>query len=117
MKLRNFLLAWGSLIKKILSPYFSTKIIIKAFVGAILISNFILADVLGGEILNFISPFFAIAGFYLLLKFDRHGFFWTGFFIGILWFYWIGFSLVYYKLSYLIPLEILAIGIIYGALF
>ena len=117
MKLRNFLLAWGSLIKKILSPYFSTKIIIKAFVGAILISNFILADLLGGEILNFISPFFAIAGFYLLLKFDRHGFFWTGFFIGILWFYWISFSLVYYELSYLIPLEILAIGIIYGVLF
>ena len=117
MKLRNFLLAWGSLIKKILSPYFSTKIIIKAFVGAILISNFILADLLGGEILKFISPFFAIAGFYLLLKFGRHGFFWTGFFIGILWFYWISFSLVYYELSYLIPLEILAIGIIYGALF
>ena len=117
MKLRNFLLAWGSLIKKILSPYFSTKIIIKAFVGAILISNFILADVLGGEILNFISPFFAIAGFYFLLKFDRRGFFWTGFFIGIIWFYWISFSLVYYELSYLIPLEILAIGIIYGALF
>ncbi len=40
-----------------------------------------------------------------------------GFFIGILWFYWISFSLVYYELSYLIPLEILAIGIIYGALF
>ena len=117
MKLRNFLLAWGSLIKKILSPYFSTKIIIKAFVGAILISNFILADLLGGEILNFISPFFVIAGFYLLLKFDRRGFFWTGFFIGILWFYWISFSLVYYELSYLIPLEILAIGLIYGALF
>ena len=117
MKLRNFLLAWGSLIKKILSPYFSTKIIIKAFVGAILISNFILADLLGGEILNFISPFFAIAGFYFLLKFDRRGFFWTGFFIGILWFYWISFSLVYYELSYLIPLEILAIGLIYGALF
>ena len=117
MKLRNFLLAWGSLIKKILSPYFSTKIIIKAFVGAILISNFILADVLGGKILNFISPFFAIAGFYFLLKFDRRGFFWTGFFIGILWFYWISFSLVYYELSYLILLEILAIGVIYGALF
>ena len=79
MKLRNFLLAWGSLIKKILSPYFSTKIIIKAFVGATLISNFILADVLGGEILNFISPFFSIAGFYLLLKFDRRGFFYRDF--------------------------------------
>ena len=53
----------------------------------------------------------------MLLKFDRRGFFWTGFFIGIIWFYWISFSLVYYELSYLIPLEILAIGIIYGALF
>ena len=53
----------------------------------------------------------------MLHKVDRRGFFWTGFFIGIIWFYWISFSLVYYELGYLIPLEILAIGIIYGALF
>ena len=41
----------------------------------------------------------------------------TGFFVGIFWFYWISFSLVYYDFSYLIPLEILFIGLTYALIF
>ncbi len=44
-------------------------------------------------------------------------YFLTGFFIGILWFWWVGLSSIYFNLSYLIPIEILIIGIIYGVLF
>lgn len=41
----------------------------------------------------------------------------TGFFIGIIWFYWISFSLVYYNLAFLIPFEIFIIALIYGLMF
>jgi apolipoprotein N-acyltransferase len=41
----------------------------------------------------------------------------SGFFISILWFWWIGYSFVYYDLSYLIAFILFAIGFIYGALF
>lgn len=103
--------------KKFLIKYFSTKIIRKAFFSAFLISNFIFVSIFELAILNFISPFLAIYGFYTLLKFSKYEFFTTGFFVGILWFYWISFSLAYYGFGYLIPLEILFIGIVYGFMF
>lgn len=117
MKLKNCLLALYSLMKNFLSRYFSTKIIRKAFVSAFLISNFIFLGLFENEILNFISPFLSIYGFFLLLKFDGREFFAMGFFVGILWFYWMSFSLIYYGFAFLIPIEILAIGTIYGAMF
>lgn len=43
--------------------------------------------------------------------------FWSGFFIGFFWFHWIALSFIHYQLSYLIPLVILGIGLIYGILF
>ncbi|MGB2553244.1 apolipoprotein N-acyltransferase [Campylobacter sp. MOP51] len=117
MKLKNCLLALYSLVKNFLIKYFSTKIIRKAFFSAFLISNFIFLSLFDSEVLNFISPFLAILGFYLLFKFNRYEFFTTGFFVGILWFYWISFSLIYYNFGYLIPIEILFIGIVYGVMF
>jgi len=41
----------------------------------------------------------------------------TGFFIGILWFYWISFSFRFYDLFYLIPFVIIGFGLIYALLF
>lgn len=41
----------------------------------------------------------------------------TGFFVGIFWFYWISFSLVYYDFAYLIPVEIFFIGLTYALIF
>ncbi|QKF91927.1 apolipoprotein N-acyltransferase [Campylobacter sp. CCUG 57310] len=117
MKLKNCLLALYSLVKNFLIKYFSTKIIRKAFFSAFLISNFIFLSLFDSEVLNFVSPFLAILGFYLLFNFNRYEFFTTGFFVGILWFYWISFSLIYYNFGYLIPIEILFIGIVYGVMF
>lgn len=53
----------------------------------------------------------------LLRSKNKISYFFTGFFIGILWFWWIGLSSIYFNLSYLIPIEILIIGIVYGFLF
>ena len=48
---------------------------------------------------------------------SNHKWFGSGFLIGILWFYWIAFSLKYYGLWFLIPFVIFLIGLIYGSLF
>jgi apolipoprotein N-acyltransferase len=59
-----------------------------------------------------------LAGFYLLLKANKQESFLIGFFVGILWFYWISFSFRYYgDLQWMIPIVMLLIAIVYGLLF
>jgi apolipoprotein N-acyltransferase len=58
-----------------------------------------------------------IIGSIMLFKLNKKELFITGFFIGIFWFWWIGYSFVQYQLSYLIPIVLIVIGIIYGMLF
>ena len=117
MMLKNQRFAWISLFVRFLNGHFSTKIIIKAFVGAFLLSNFIFLAMAENQILNFISPFLTLAGIYVIINLSRAGFFSAGFFTGILWFYWIGFSFIYYELVWLIPFVILFIALVYGLLF
>lgn len=80
------------------------------------LSAFIYLDYFGLRLLA-LNTLLATVGFYLLLGQNRIVFFWSGFFIGILWFYWISFSFVYYELAFLIPLVILGIATVYGLLF
>ena len=53
----------------------------------------------------------------MILKENRIVLFWSGFFIGIFWFYWVGFSFRYYDLSFVIPFMIFFGGMLYGAIF
>lgn len=102
--------------KKNLDIYFTRIYIIKAFVIALLLSAFIYLSYF--EItFRLLNSLLAIAGFYLLLGENRVVWFWSGLFIGILWFYWISFSFVYYDLSFLIPFVIFGIAIVYALLF
>ncbi|ANE35784.1 apolipoprotein N-acyltransferase [Campylobacter iguaniorum] len=117
MKSEYFLLAWMSFSKKNSSSYSTLNFIINGFAIATLLSFFIFLSIFEIVILNYIGCFLAIFGLYLLLNLDKKTWFWTGFFVGILWFYWISFSLVYYGFWYLIPLEIITIGLVYGLLF
>lgn len=91
--------------------------IIKAFFIAFFISNSIYLSFFEGIIIELFSPFLTIYGFVLLLRSDKMGYFWTGFFLGILWFFWLSLSSIYFGLSYIIPFEILGIGLFYGLLF
>ena len=59
----------------------------------------------------------SILAFYLLLNAKNKELFLIGFFVGMLWFYWISFSLRYYNLSYLIPLIIIIFSLSYGLFF
>ncbi|MDR0408310.1 MAG: apolipoprotein N-acyltransferase [Campylobacteraceae bacterium] len=117
MKLKDFPLAYKSFDKKNLGKYFTTFIIIKAFVTAVCLSSFIYLALFG--ITNYIvHSLFALIGFRLLLRASKQEYFLTGFFIGILWFYWISFSFRYYgDLYWMIPIVVLLIAIVYGTLF
>ncbi|WP_086244197.1 apolipoprotein N-acyltransferase [Campylobacter devanensis] len=103
--------------KKKLVAYFTLKFIIKGFMISILLSLFIFLDLLNLKYIANLGLLSAIIGLYILLKSDRKIWFWSGFFIGLFWFYWISFSLIYYNFGYLIPIEILGICLIYGSIF
>ncbi len=68
-------------------------------------------------ILKIINSITAILGFYLILKSKREILFWNGVFVGLLWFYWIGFSFRYYDASYAIPFMLIFIALLYGIIF
>lgn len=52
-----------------------------------------------------------------LFVFNKKELFWLGGFSGLIWFYWIGFSLYYFDLLYLFPLLLAFAFFYYGALF
>ena len=83
---------------------------------AVLFSAFIyLADV-GVEIkaLNTIN---ALAAFWLLLHIPKKALLFAGFFIGILWFYWISYSFKYTGNGAIAPLVVLGFGVVYMLFF
>jgi len=51
------------------------------------------------------------------LRLSPKAMFWSGFFTGIFWFWWIGLSFRYYDLGWMIPFIVLAIGLVYGIIF
>ncbi len=102
---------------KISRWHFTKSFIITGFFYSILISNFIFVLNFENLFLEFISPFFAIYGLYKLIFAKTKIWFFTGFFIGLFWFYWISFSCVYYDLIWLIPFEIFGISLFYAFIF
>ncbi|QIR75157.1 apolipoprotein N-acyltransferase [Sulfurospirillum diekertiae] len=102
--------------KKNLDIYFTRIYIIKAFVIALCLCAFIYLAYFKLTFLT-LNSLLALTGFYLLLGENRIVWFWSGFFTGLLWFYWISFSFVYYDLVFLIPFIILGIALVYGFLF
>jgi len=99
-----------------LDIYFTRIYLIKAFVIALSLSAFIYCDTF--ELTHlWLNSLFALLGFYLLLGAHKVVWFWSGFFIGILWFYWISFSFIYYDLVFLIPFIIISLALVYGVWF
>jgi len=95
---------------------FNKSVIIKGFLAACALFSPIVFTALGVESKFFFTVLapFAFAPFFL---FARKELFWFGAFSGVLWFYWIGFSLQYYNLIWLLPFLIFALFFYYGALF
>lgn len=65
----------------------------------------------------YLNSIITLIAIYRLFTLETKSYFWTGFFIGIAWFYWVGFSFLYYDLEFLIPFVIIGFGLIYGGIF
>ncbi len=67
--------------------------------------------------LKIIDTIAALTALYLLLHLDKKIVIYSGFFIGLLWFYWIGFSFRYYDLSWAMGFVSFGFGLIYALFF
>lgn len=106
--------------KAAFKDYFQLRTIATGLLTALLLSLFIYLDYFGLHhkvAVAVLTSLLSLAGFYLLLTQKRAALFWSGFFIGLLWFYWIGFSFRYYGVGYLIPLMVLFVAFAYGLFF
>jgi apolipoprotein N-acyltransferase len=59
----------------------------------------------------------ALLFFLLLLRGDRRRWLWTGFFLGLCWFWWIGMSFLHYGHPWAVPLVSFAVALVYALLF
>ena len=59
----------------------------------------------------------SLSAYLIIFTLNKRELFVSGTIIGILWFWWIGYSFIYYELNYLIPLVIIIIGMLYGLFF
>lgn len=100
----------------IIKPFFSYQELKTALVLALCFSAFIYFFHFGFEF-YLLNSLLALYAFYLLIISNRKTLFFAGFFIGLLWFYWIGFSFRYYSLSWAVPFVALGFAFIYGFVF
>ena len=99
-----------------ISEHFTIKKITEGFFIALLSAGAIYLDWLG--LVNyFINTILGLATLYFLLLADKKTWIWTGFFIGVLWFWWIGISFKNYDMAWAIPIPIFVLGVIYMAIF
>jgi len=76
-------------------------------------SAFIYIDHFGLPHVGVAETLLALAAYYGLLAAPRRTLLLAGFFIGLLWFYWIGFSFRYYGMAWAVPLLSLFFGTVY----
>ena len=94
--------------------YFTINLLTNSFLGALLFSTPIFFDYF--DLHNaLLSTFFVFLGLYLLIR--SNSFFFNGFFLALIWFWWIGLSFRYYDLKFLVPFVPIVIATIYGAIF
>jgi len=90
--------------------------LLQGFGIALLYSSFIYAEhfALSYSIFN---TFAALAAFYLLLKAPLRVILSAGFFIGLFWFYWIGYSFKYYHVGWMTPFITFFFALLYTLFF
>ncbi|WP_457595889.1 apolipoprotein N-acyltransferase [Hydrogenimonas sp.] len=101
---------------KFLTRYFTTSSISLGFLAAVGGSAFIYLYHFGLQ-WPWLQALLGLLALYGWLTLPRPALAWSGFFVGIFWFWWISLSFRYYGLTWMIPLVIAAVGAVYGALF
>lgn len=96
--------------------YSNKNFIIKGLITSILLSSFIYLSYFNIEykILNTFLGLFAI---YFLLIIPKRSLLITGFLTGLLWCNWMAVSLQYYDLTYIAPILLIGIGLVYAIIF
>lgn len=99
-----------------IGDYFTIKNITTGFVIAFLSAGAMYLDWVGfvNPLINTILGFWM---FYWLLQTNHKVWFWTGFGIGMTWFWWLGMSFANYSLAWAVPIIFIVVGIVYGILF
>ena len=103
--------------KNLIDEYITTLSITRGFLISLLASSFIYLDWfnINSLILNSIT---ALLFLYLLLASNSSRvWFWSGAFIGILWFWWIGMSFKHYGFGWAMPIGVSIISIVYAIIF
>jgi len=96
--------------------YFSTFEITRGFFIALLSSAFIYLDYWGLSH-PILTTLFGLTSLYLLLQEEKRTWLFSGFFIGLFWFWWIIMSFKHYEMLWAIPIGLLVIALSYGILF
>jgi len=96
--------------------YFSTLEITRGFFIALLGSLFIYLEYWKLS-QPFLNTLFALLSLYLLLQSNQKTWFFSGFFIGIFWFWWIAVSFKHYEMLWAIPIVVAAMGLLYAVIF
>lgn len=88
----------------------------KSVLTPILLTLFVYLEYFGLS-LKLINTLFALYAFLLIFQLNKKELFASGFFVGILWFWWLSYSFIYYELSFMIPFVLIGIGLLYAILF
>ncbi|MBC8238076.1 MAG: apolipoprotein N-acyltransferase [Helicobacteraceae bacterium] len=107
--MKNILLS--PTIKKALSYDFLFGLVI-----SLLFSAFIYLEHYGYS-LKFLNTLFALSALTLLIYATKRTILFSGFFIGLLWFYWIGYSFQYQGVGYMTPFITIGFGFVYLVFF
>lgn len=99
-----------------LKTFFSTRHLLRALILALCFSAFLYLFHFGFKF-YLLNTLMGLAAFYLLIVSDRKTLLFAGFFIGLFWFYWVGFSFRYYELSWAVPFVALGFALGYALIF
>ncbi len=88
------------------------KTLLLGLLSAILFSAFIYFEAFGLTS-KFVNTLFGLSALALLLYIPKHSILVAGFTIGLLWFYWIGYSFEYQDVGYMTPVVTIGFGFIY----
>jgi apolipoprotein N-acyltransferase len=99
-----------------ISDYFTIFNITKGFFIALLSAVYLYLDWFG--LVNYLlNTIFGILTFYYLLQADKKVWFWFGFFMSMLWFWWISVSFKNYGFAWAIPIGVVVSSTIFALLF
>ncbi len=100
---------------KKISQYFSTSLLTDALLTALAGSAFLYLCEAGLEY-RWLNTLAALIFYWRLLGSNRRHWFWSGFFLALFWFWWLGVSFIHYGFAWALPLLDLTVALLYGLL-